>query len=502
MNIELDFSLMIPEFILLGATLLILVLDAVQTPQGGRKDGTPHEGGAGNSTVTTIAALGCFGAAAWTSLVLWGGGSQVSFGGLFVLDVFGMFVKVLVCVSAGLALLLSDPWLKNHRLSAAGHHALLLMATAGMMYMLSAGDFVMLFMGLEVMSIPVYCLASFLRWEDRSVEAGVKYLVLGSFATAVLLFGMALIYGWVGLETGTGTMNIAAILKVVAGAESVPGYAVVGGFMILVGLLFKISAAPFHMWTPDVYEGAPTAVTAYMSVAVKAVAAAVILRLFGPEILAAFHLEGVLWGVIALTVVVGNVMALAQNNVKRMLAYSSVAHGGYLLMGVLAGTPAGQAGVLFYAVAYTAANVAAFGILIYLSRKGHDVETFDDLKGLGRVHPFAAIVTTLSMLSLMGIPPLAGFFGKFQIFAAAIAEGYVILAVIGILTSALSVAYYLRPVVTLYMADEVAPTRAPESSNLGLMASLGVATAAIVVIGLLPESYLQLAAESVSVLGG
>jgi NADH-quinone oxidoreductase subunit N len=256
------------------------------------------------------------------------------------------------------------------------------------------------------------------------------------------------------------------------------------------------------MWTPDVYEGAPTAVTAYMSVAVKAVAAAVILRLFGPEILAAFHLEGVLWGVIALTVVVGNVMALAQNNVKRMLAYSSVAHGGYLLMGVLAGTPAGQAGVLFYAVAYTAANVAAFGILIYLSRKGHDVETFDDLKGLGRVHPFAAIVTTLSMLSLMGIPPLAGFFGKFQIFAAAIAEGYVILAVIGILTSALSVAYYLRPVVTMYMADEVAPTRAPESSNLGLMASLGVATAAIVVIGLLPESYLQLAAESVSVLGG
>ncbi len=502
MNIDLNFSLMIPEFILIGAALVILLLDAFQTPQDGRRDGTPAAGGADNTTVSAIAALGCFGAAAWTSFMLWGGGAQVSFGGLFVLDSFNMFVKVLVCASAGLALLLADPWLKNHRLSAAGHHSLLLMATSGMLYMLSAGDFVMLFMGLEVMSIPIYCLAAFLRWEDRSVEAGVKYLVLGSFATAVMLFGMALVYGWVGLETGVATMNIDAVLAAVRGAGPLPGYAVIGGFMILVGLLFKVSAAPFHMWTPDVYEGAPTAVTAYMSVAVKAVGAAVILRFFGADILAAFHLEGVLWGVIALTVVLGNVMALAQDNVKRMLAYSSVAHGGYMLMGVLAGTPSGQAGVLFYAVAYTAANVAAFGVLVYLSRRGHDVETFDDLRGLGRLYPFAAAVTTLSMLSLMGIPPLAGFFGKFQLFAATIAQGHVLLAVIGILTSALSVAYYLRPVITLYMADRVAPTRAPEAANLGLMASLGVSAAAIVIIGLLPESYLQLAAESVRALAG
>ena len=502
MNIDLNFSLMIPEFIILAAAIAILILDAIQTPQDGRKDGTLLDGGAANTTVTTIAALGCFGAAGWTALVLWGGGSQVSFGGLFVLDQFNMFVKILVSVCAGLALLLSDPWLKNHRLGAAGHHALLLMATSGMLYMLSAGDFVMLFMGLEVMSIPIYCLAAFLRWEDRSVEAGVKYLVLGSFATAVMLFGMALVYGFAGLETGVGTMNIEAILTTIRGAGELPGYAVIGGFMILVGLLFKVSAAPFHMWTPDVYEGAPTAITAYMSVAVKAVGAAVILRFFGADILAAFHLEGVLWGVIALTVVVGNVMALAQDNVKRMLAYSSVAHGGYLLMGVLAGTPAGQAGVLFYAVAYSAANIAAFGVLVYLSRRGHDVETFDDLKGLGRLYPFAAAVTTLAMLSLMGIPPLAGFFGKFQLFAALISEGYIILAVIGILMSALSVGYYLRPVITMYMADGVAATRAPESSNLGLMASLGVSAAAIVIIGLLPESYLLLAAESVRALAG
>jgi NADH-quinone oxidoreductase subunit N len=502
MNIDLDFVLMIPEFMLIGAALVVLLLDAIQTPQDGSKDGTPNEGGAATSTVTVISVLGCFGAALWTALVLWDGGTQISFGGLFVLDTFIMFVKVLVAVAAGLALLLSDPWLKNHRLSAAGHHALLLMATSGMLYMLSAGDFVMLFMGLEVMSIPLYCLAAFLRWEDRSVEAGVKYLVLGSFATAVMLFGMVLIYGWVGLESGTPTMNIAAILEVVRSADALPGYAVMGGFMLLVGLLFKVSAAPFHMWTPDVYEGAPTPITAYMSVAVKAVGAAVILRLFGSDILAAFHLEGVLWGVIALTLVIGNVMALAQNNVKRMLAYSSIAHGGYMLMGVLAGTPAGQAGVLFYIVAYTAANMAAFGVLVYFSRRGHDVETFDDLRGLGRHYPFAAAVTTLSMLSLMGIPPLAGFFGKFQIFAATIAEGYIVLAVLGILMSALSVGYYLRPVVVLYMSDHVAPTRAPESANLGLMASLGLSAAAIVIIGLLPESYLQLAAESVRALAG
>jgi NADH-quinone oxidoreductase subunit N len=297
-------------------------------------------------------------------------------------------------------------------------------------------------------------------------------------------------------------MNIAVILDVVRGADVVPGYAVIGGFMLLVGLLFKVSAAPFHMWTPDVYEGAPTPITAYMSVAVKAVGAAVILRLFGTDILAAFHLEGVLWGVIALTLVLGNVMALAQDNVKRMLAYSSIAHGGYMLMGVLAGTPAGQAGLLFYAVAYSAANMAAFGVLVYLSRRGHDVETFDDLKGLGRLYPFAAAVTTLSMMSLMGIPPLAGFFGKFQLFAAVVAEGYVVLAVLGILMSALSVAYYLRPVIVLYMSERVAATRTPETSNVGLMASLGFSAAAIVIIGLFPESYLQLAAESVRALAG
>ena len=494
MNIDLDFSLMIPELILAIAAVLVLLLDAFLVPPGPSKDeGDPRD------ITLAVSVLGVAIAAIWTITVLWADGtSRSSFGGLFVVDAFSLFFKEVVLIGAGLSLLLSDAWLRHHRIPSAAPHCLMLLATAGMMYMISAGDLVMLFLGLEVMSIPIYCLAASLRWDDRSVEAGVKYLVLGSFATALMLFGMALLYAFQGFEGGVATMSIAAIREtIVLHPGPLPAYAIAGGLLVLIGLLFKISAAPFHMWTPDVYEGAPTPVTAYMSVAVKATAAAVILRVFGGPVLETLGLEGLLWGVAALTMIVGNVMALTQDNVKRMLAYSSIAHGGYILVGVLAASPDGQAGVLYYTLAYTVGNIAAFGVLLHLSRQGHEVETFDQLRGLGTRFPMVGLVMTIAMLSLIGIPPFAGFFAKFAIFKAAIGSGFVGLTVLALLTSAVSVAYYLRPLVAMFMRDEIGAPAPIPSLQPRLALAVAIAVIATVVLGVMPDRYLDWAAASV-----
>ena len=498
MNMDLDFTLMIPEFIVIAAALAILLLDALRP--GAHMDSSPEDDP--RSATAWISVAGCAGAAAWILVSLWGEGTaRVSFGGLFIVDAFGLFFKEVILIGAGLSLLLSDTWLRQQRMPSGAAHALLLLSTSGMMFMVSAGDLVMLFLGLEVMSIPIYCLAASLRWDDRSVEAGVKYLVLGSFATAVLLFGMALLYGFTGLEGAGASTKLVDIHATLAHhAGPLPMYAFAGGLLAFIGLLFKISAAPFHMWTPDVYEGAPTCFTAFMSVAVKATAAAVILRVFGGPVLGTLGLTGLLWGVAALTMIVGNVMALVQNNVKRMLAYSSIAHGGYILVGVLAASPEGDAAVLYYALAYTFGNIAAFGVLIHLSRQGHDVETFDQLRGLGTRFPLVGVVMLIAMLSLIGIPPFAGFFAKFAIFKAAVSSGYIGLTVLALITSAISVGYYLRPLVTMYMRPEVGAPAPTPMLHPRLVLGIAIAVIAVVVLGLLPGRYLDWAASSVLVM--
>ncbi len=494
MNVDLDFSLMVPELILAAGAILVLLLDAFLVPPGpSRDEDDPRD------VTLGVSVLACAVAAVWTLVVLGADAStRVSFGGLFVVDGFSLFFKEVVLIGAGLSLLLSDQWLRNQRMPAATSHCLVLIATAGMMYMISAGDLVMLFLGLEVMSIPIYCLAASLRWDDRSVEAGVKYLVLGSFATALMLFGMALLYGFAGFETGVGSMSLAHIQNaILEHGGPLPAYAFAGGLLVMVGLLFKVSAAPFHLWTPDVYEGAPTAITAYMSVAVKATAAAVILRVFGGPLLELMGLTGLLWGVAALTMIVGNVVALTQDNVKRMLAYSSIAHGGYILVGVLAASPAGQAAVLYYALAYTVGNIAAFGVLIHLSRQGHDVQTFDDLRGLGARFPVVGLVMTIAMLSLIGIPPFAGFFAKFAVFKAAVSSGFVGLTILGLLTSAISFAYYIRPLVVMFMKDEPGAPAPTPALQPRLALGIAIATIAVVALGVMPDRYLDWAAASV-----
>ena len=497
MNVDLRLELMIPEFIVVGTAIVVLVLDAVLHRPHANPDDGPR------ALTAWLSFAGCLGASAWLLFVLVGEGSATSFGGLFLLDPFSVFFKVVVLVGAGLSLLLSDAWLRQHRLPSGASHALVLLSTAGMMYVVSAGDLLMLFLGLEVMSVPIYCLAASLRWDDRSVEAGVKYLVLGSFATAIFLFGLALLYAFIGLEGRSPGMGIALLHATISGyAGPLPLYAFAGGLLALVGLLFKISAAPFHMWTPDVYEGAPTAITAFMSVAVKATAAATLLRVFGGPVLEMMGLDGLMWGVAALTMIVGNVMALVQDNVKRMLAYSSIAHGGYILVGLLAGSAEAEAGILYYALAYTVGNVAAFGVLVHLSRRGHDVQTLDDLAGAGVRHPWVGAVMIVAMLSLIGIPPFAGFFAKFTIFAAAVAEGLVGLTVLALISSAISVGCYLRPLVAMYMREPTAEAPPPQPLRLRLALAILLATAAVVGLGLVPGGALDWAAASTLLAAG
>ena len=495
---QMDFTLMVPELVLIASGILVLMADAFW-PRS-HPDHDPRGVTLGITLVGLLAAIG------YIELRLWPlEGSQTTFEGLFLVDRFALAFKVVVLFGTALCALLCDTWLKNQRLQTGAFLALVLFASTGMLYLVSATDMVMLFVALELMSIPMYCLAASLRWDDRSVEAGVKYLVLGSFATAIMLMGFAFLYAFGGVYTGEATTRIDVIAQaaVAAGAAGeLPGYAYLGGLLALVGLLFKISAVPFHMWTPDVYEGAPTAITAWMSVVVKTVTAAVLLRFFGPELLDALALEPVLWAIAALTMFLGNTMALTQDNVKRMLAYSSVAHGGYMLVGVLAGSAAGAAAVLWYAGAYTVATIAAFAVLIFLSRAGHEVETFDDLRGLGTKHVWLGAIMAISMLSLLGIPPLAGFFGKFAIFRAAVSEGYVILTVIGVLTSAVSVAYYLRPIVVMFMLDRHDEAPSVAGKDWSVKVSLGIAAIATVLLGLMPSTSLDLALESVKALAG
>jgi NADH-quinone oxidoreductase subunit N len=515
-NIDTQFHLMIPEFIVLAAAILCLIVDGMTHTPGDRSARKDPRG-----VTMSIAVFGCVLAVVTIGLQLYLGSLQpacadctvapwlepgvtyTSFGGLFVLDPFALFFKVVLLIGAALSLLLSDSWLRDRNLSTGAPYALLLFSTSGMMYLVSAGDMITLFLGLEVMSVPLYCLAATLRWDDRSVEAGMKYLVLGAMATAIFLMGVGLLYGFQGLEGGGVNSEISALRSALLSTPTtaLPAYASIGGLLVLVGLLFKVSAAPFHMWTPDVYEGTPTPFTAFMSVAVKAAGAAVIIRLFGGEVLARLGLQELLWFVAALTMIVGNFMALVQNNIKRMLAYSSIAHGGYILVAVLAGTADGQAAVLYYALAYTVGNLAAFSVLVYLGGQGLDVETFDDLRGLGARYPWVGAVMGIAMLSLAGMPPLVGFFAKFSIFVAAIAEGYVWLTVIGLLTSAVSFAYYLRPMIVMFMRSEGSAVIS-RSMDRRLALGMALSTAAIVALGVFTEAWMRLAEAAVIVFAG
>jgi len=371
------------------------------------------------------------------------------------------------------------------------YYALVLFSTSGMLLLTSASDLIVVFIAIELMSLSLYVLSGLFKRRRQAGEASMKYFLLGAFASAFLLYGIALLYG------ATGTTSIDRIAAAAAAAPH-DTLLIAGLGLLLVGFGFKISSAPFHMWVPDVYEGAPTSVTALIATGSKAAVFAVLVRLLLSGVRAVqADWTAVLWVLAALTMTLGNVVAIAQSNLKRMLAYSSIAHVGYMLVGLAAGGAAGAGAVLFYLLAYTFTTAGTFGVITLCVRAGEEAVDVRDYAGLGRRHPVLAFALALLLLSLVGIPPLAGFVGKFYLFGAAVRAGFVWLAVLGVLNSAIAAYYYLRVIVTMYMQepDEQSASVAPSFAG-GL--ALTIAVIGVVLLGLMPAPFVDLAQVAVA----
>jgi len=375
--------------------------------------------------------------------------SSLAFSGALSIDVFSGYFNIIFLISCFIAITLSREYISTMGLRPNEFYSLVLFSTSGMMILSSAKEFMSFFLGFEIMSISVYILSGFNRRSVLSSEAGMKYLVLGGFSSAILLYGIALLYG----ASGTISLDLIALRFDVSN----PLY-LVGSALILAGIIFKIGAFPLHQWVPDIYEGAPMTVTGFMSVAVKAAAFAFLLRIL---FVANYQIQGdwthVLWIVSAFTMTIGNLAAIAQNSIKRMLAYSSIAHAGYALIGVVAnlgGKSTSLGSVLYYLFAYSFMNLGAFGVLAYLSKDGKECETFEDISGLWQRKPLIAIAFGIFMFSLAGVPPTIGFFAKYRVFLSAIKADFYWLAIIGILNSVISAYYYLRVLVYAYMREE------------------------------------------------
>jgi NADH-quinone oxidoreductase subunit N len=428
----------------------------------------------------SIAGLAVASVIAWVGAVA--GMEGTAFAGMVATGSFANYFTVVFSVAGILSLLLSASTIRRQGLPFGEYMALILFAVAGMIMMGSAADLILFFLGLEIMSVSFYVLAGFARTRTTSNEAAMKYFLLGSFATGFLLYGIALLYG------STGSTAYAAQKSLVM-AGGTPMLFLAGLALLLIGLAFKIAAVPFHMWAPDVYEGAPTPVSGFMSTGGKAAAFAGILLSFSPLVVAAVPRAAVLLAVVAaLSMITGNVLALAQSSVKRMLAYSSVAHAGYILSGILAGNALGFEGVLFYVLSYTLMNVGAFGVVGLLESSEGKNLSVEDFAGLGGRAPWTALLMSVFMFSLTGIPPFAGFLGKYYVFAGAVKAGYTWLAIVGVLMSVVSAYYYLRLVVVMYFRDQPEGIGATDQP-LGY-AALAIASLALVGFGLFPGSLL------------
>ena len=493
---DINLTLIAPELIIGVAGVLVMMVDAFA-----RRGQRWLSGG-----LSIVALL----AAGLASIWLGVGSTHVhaAFNGMIVLDELRTSFTLIFVIVSILTVLIAAAWMETEKLPAGEFHALLLFATCGMMLMASAGDLVIVFLGLEILSIATYVMAGFRRTDVRSNESSLKYFILGSFSSAFLLYGIALIYGATATENLPGTTNIAAI----AGRLNhslYPPLLLAGAAMLLVGFGFKIATAPFHVWTPDVYEGAPTPVTAFMAAGPKAAGFASFMRVFvfGFPIATALASTGgyahkswlgALAVMAALTMSVGNVVAIVQNNVKRMLAYSSIAHAGYALVGFVAAgattdpeqRSAALTSVAFYLLTYAVMNMGAFAIVTLIARGNDHYNQVDDYNGIGFLSPVLAFSLSLFLLSLFGMPLTAGFMGKVLVFTTAVRQGYVWLVVIGVLNTAVSAYYYLRLIIVMFFRERNAPwdpPRIPASIAVALMLTI----AGVFYLGLFPERVIR-----------
>ena len=462
-----DFYYILPELVVTAGALAVLLVNVVVPQRENLLIGV---------SIATLAVAGLIAAS-------FAGVDEVVSRGLLAIDGFALFFKMIVLLSAALTLLMSASYLRVEGVRAGEYAFLILCATLGMMFMASGVDLITLFIGLETMAVSFYVLAGYLKPSHRSNEAAVKYFLLGAFSLGILLYGMSIVYGV------TGTTRLAGIAAALAGREG--GLLLVLAMILLAaGMGFKIAAVPFHMWAPDVYEGAPTPVTAFLSVGSKAASFAMLLRIFmeglpalTPDWQAVFAFLAVV------TMTVGNVAAITQSNVKRMLAYSSIAHAGYVLIGVVAATERGVAAALVYLWVYLFMQLGAFAVVTLLRRRDAVGDELKDLGGLYFRHPAAAVAMLIFMLSLGGIPPTAGFMGKVWVFGAAIDQGFVWLAVAGVVNSAISLYYYLRVVVFMWMKEEAPGAVAPLGPAMAT--ALAVAAVGSILFGVYPQPLFE-----------
>ncbi len=479
------------QLILLGAGLVLIFMDLWLMDKPGEKR-VSWMGWV--SALLMLATLGHVVSKEWNL-------NQLVFMHVFSMDKFSAFIVAVVLLSGVMSALLSMGYLRNNNLNRGEFFVLLVFAVYGTVAMVQSVDLLMAFITLEVMSVAVYVLAAYLKQSRESQEGAFKYFLLGSFGSAFFLFGMALLYGL------SGTVNLTRLAVELSHGLFANKMVLVALAMIMGGLLFKMAFVPFHMWTPDVYEGAPSVVTGFMATAVKAGAFGIFVKILAvafspmlsasdqPQFYMTAHLavlgqywKPVLWWLSLLTMFFGNLLAINQTNVKRMLAYSSIAHAGYMGLGIMAASDLGRSGVLFYLLAYTLMNVGAFGAVYLLDGEERRAQTLDDYRGLGYKAPALAFCLSLFLVSMAGLPPTAGFIAKFYVFSAAIQKGYLLLAALGILTSAMGAYYYLRVIYFLYMKEPVREV-VPGRVTYATAAVLVFAALAVLYLGVFPEGF-------------
>jgi NADH-quinone oxidoreductase subunit N len=451
----------------------------------------PLLGGNKKNSLSGLTVLGFI--AALVAAVMANGSPGTSFSNMLIVDGFGTFFRVLVIGVGILTVLSSAQYLKREHAASAEYYALLLFSVTGQCVMATANELIMIFIGLEISSIATYILAGYLRDDKRNNEAALKYFLLGSFATAFLLYGIAWIYGTAGT---TNLMDIRTYL-LTPGVHRNLVLAGTAAALMFVGFAFKVSAAPFQVWAPDVYQGAPAPVTLFMSAGPKAAAFAVFLRVF----MTAFEpitsrWEPFVWSSALLTMVIGNFAALSQTNIKRLLAYSSIAHAGYIMVAIASHSQIGIAAAMFYLAAYALMNIGAFAVITHFSRQGEKFLEVEDLAGLGWKQPVTAALFTIFLLSLIGVPLTAGFFGKFYIFKAALDANLIWLSVLGLLNSAVAAYYYLRILVVMYMHEPGESTVTLQPLGAGIAATLWATALGTLILGIFPSLILNFATSS------